>query len=170
MIELFASAVREYGLPSRVRSDKGGENVGISMYMLEHPLRGPGRGSMICGKSVHNQCIERLWRDVFSGVIHLYYQLFYHMEENMVLDPVNECHLYCLHYVFLPRINKHLKLWTEGWMQHRICTAGNQTPMQLYIFGLLHNSNSEHRTSVELRDPLSQVMNVYINLISYVFT
>ena len=110
VLQLFVNAVREYGLPSRVRSDKGGKNVGISMYMLEHPLGGPGRGGMICGKSVHNQRIERLWRDVFTGVIHLYYQLFYHMEENRVLDPLNESHLFCLHYVFLPRINKHLKL------------------------------------------------------------
>ena len=72
-MELFQEAISCWGLPSRVRSDKGGENVQVSIFMLSHPERGLGRDSMITGKSVHNQRIERLWRDLFYQVACLFY-------------------------------------------------------------------------------------------------
>ena len=62
--DLFLQAVRKFSLPSRVRSDQGGENRLVALHMICH--WGPERRSMIVGSSVHNQRIERLWRDVFS--------------------------------------------------------------------------------------------------------
>ena len=62
----FCGAIAEYGLPSRVRTDRG--------------------GSIITGRSVHNQRIERLWRDLFSGCICYFYHLFYFMEGEGILD------------------------------------------------------------------------------------
>ena len=76
LVDCFITAVINYGLPSRVRSDMGLENVKIADYMIEK--HGVGRGSMITTKSTHNQRIERLWRDVYTGVLGFFYQAFFY--------------------------------------------------------------------------------------------
>lgn len=78
VLELLLTATRKYGWPPRVRSDLGWENVDVASVQIA--ARGTGRGSHIAGSSVHNQRIERLWRDTFRCVCHLYYSLFYEME------------------------------------------------------------------------------------------
>ena len=71
--ECFLHAVQNFGLPSRVRSDQGSENVLVATHMLER--RGCDRNSMLTGSSTHNQRIERLWRDMHASVTVLYYKL-----------------------------------------------------------------------------------------------
>ena len=66
VFDLFWKATRQFGIPSRVRSDKGGENYKVYYYMIAmQGMQGTGQGSHIAGSSTHNQHIERLWRDVY---------------------------------------------------------------------------------------------------------
>ncbi|VDI45885.1 Hypothetical predicted protein [Mytilus galloprovincialis] len=136
VLDSFKTAVVNYGLPLRVRSDKGQENSLVADFMIKE--RGPNRGSMITGKSCHNQRIERLWRDVFEGVLCYYYDLFHFMEEECFLDISDDNKMYALHHVFLPKINEKLSVWAQAWGKHRIRTA-KSSPLRLFTAGMINN-------------------------------
>lgn len=67
VLESFVNAVARYGVPSRVRTDRGGENNAVCLMM--NVFRGFNRGSAIQGRSVHNQHLERLWGDLWRGLV-----------------------------------------------------------------------------------------------------
>ena len=113
----------------------------IAQHMIQH--RGESRNSMIVGSSVHNQRIERLWKDMHKCVTSLYYRLFYFMEQNDLLHPLNEKHLFALHYIYIPRINRALTLFMNGWNHHPIRTAHHKSPYMLFNSGMLLLQHSE---------------------------
>ncbi|XP_059892813.1 uncharacterized protein LOC132446501 isoform X2 [Gadus macrocephalus] len=118
----FLEATRLHGVPSRDRGDQGVENVDIAHFMFER--RGTGRASFISGKSVHNQRIERMWRDVWMAVTCIFYDVLHTLEEDGVLDIANIMHLFCVHYVFLPRLRSALQVFVAGWNHHPLRTEG----------------------------------------------
>lgn len=124
-----------------MRSDQGLENILVARHMVDK--RGAERHSMITGSSTHNQRIERLWRDMHRSVTVLYYRLFYFMEHHNLLIPLNEYHLWALHYVFLPRISRSLNEFRNSWNNHPMRTSNHKSPLQLFTAGLLLLQNSQ---------------------------
>ena len=141
VLELFLDAVKSDGdlWPSRIRVDKGVENVLVCDAMVN--ARGEGRGSFIAGPSTHNQRIERLWRDVFGCVCHLFYYTFYAMESSGILQIGDPVHLFALHLVFIPRINKALSEFMEAFNHHKVRTERNWSPIQMWMNGMMHADN-----------------------------
>lgn len=155
MLTQFVKATCLYGLPSRVRSDHGGENSQIALFM--NLVQGVERRSHITGESVHNQRIERLWRDVFLHVLQYFYNLFHSLEDSEVLDPDDDIHKLSLHIVFLPEIQKRLNLFRNGWNHHKMRTEHNKTPVQIWTAGMLSNmeANCTAINNVFGEDPFS---------------
>uniref|UniRef100_A0A7M5UAN7 Integrase core domain-containing protein n=1 Tax=Clytia hemisphaerica TaxID=252671 RepID=A0A7M5UAN7_9CNID len=102
--------------------------------MLDH--HGLENNPVLTGRSVHNQRIERLWLDVKLKVNCIFIDLFRNFEENGLLDPANEVHLFALQYIFCPSINKKLQEFMSSWNNHPIRTEKNSTPLQLWIEGI----------------------------------
>ena len=67
---------------------------------------------------------------------------FIFLEIQSLLDLLNEVHLFALSYIYLPRINRALNVFREGWNHHRIRTAHNRLPHQLFVSGMLQLHSS----------------------------
>uniref|UniRef100_A0A672M759 Integrase catalytic domain-containing protein n=1 Tax=Sinocyclocheilus grahami TaxID=75366 RepID=A0A672M759_SINGR len=121
VMDQFVNATVQYGVPSRVRCDHGGENNAVCLFMEVC------RGSAMRGRSTHNQKIERLWGDVWRGTINVYHSLFTLLEQDGMIDPINEKHMWAVHY----------NIFVNQWNHHRLRTARCMSPYQIFVRGCL---------------------------------
>ena len=148
VLDLFQNSVALFYLPDHIRSDRGGKNMDIWRYIIAN--HNHVYSCVITESSVHNERVERLWRDVNRSV----YSIFATLESNGLFDPLNEVDLYCLHYIYSPRIHRCLNEFKESWNHHSISTGGCQTSYQLY-FGVTymnqtHNYNLRTYTNIDV--------------------
>lgn len=144
------------------RLTKGRENVLIARHMIKY--KGVNRKLVLVGSSVHNQRIERLWRDSHRCAISLYYQLFFFLEENELLNPLDKEHMYALQYVFVRKVNKSLEVFRGAWNNHGIQTANEKSPLLMFTSGILTLRHSG-LTAFDFLTQLVSIMSLKIMIV-----
>lgn len=124
----FVSAVETFGRPLRVRTDHGGENTDVWRNMVA----ANEEQSVIVGSSVRNQRVERFNFDINANVTRQFAAIFRDLEFEGCLSAANDTDLFCLQYVYTPRINKVLHEFIAAHNHHVISTEGSSTPLQLF--------------------------------------
>lgn len=145
VLQHFLSSLPQFRCPLRIRSDHGTENIAVARWMLEK--HGVDKKPFVTGRSVHNQRIERLWVDVKTYVASHFIDIFKQMENDEILDPDNEMHLFSLHFIFVPRVNRLLEEFKSSWNNHPLRTERNMTPIQLWTKGFFVFENLLTETS-----------------------
>ena len=77
---------------------------------------------MIVGSSVHNQHVERHNRAANEQELSVFREEFHQLESEGLLDLFNETDLFCLHYVYLPRINRSISEFIAAHNNHAVST------------------------------------------------
>jgi hypothetical protein len=120
----YIKSVRELGfIPRTLRLDAGTENVvmaDVHQLLRQDQLNNFASKSVIIGKSVHNERIERFWSYLVMTYTRSCIDLFKDMRDSGVLDVSNAFHIECLRFCFIPVVQCDLNLVTETWNDHRI--------------------------------------------------
>lgn len=59
------------------------------------------------------------------------------MDDQGILNFLCELHLFCPHFIYLPRIQMAVKEFRNMWNNYRLSTEGGQTPLQLWHTGIV---------------------------------
>ena len=91
---------------------------------------------------MYNCHVERSHRDIYSEVLCFLARTLSCLEDNELLDPLNELHLFALHYTFiLESISAYRNLRASGKIIHYLLKK-NLSPIQLNTAGMLENEHS----------------------------
>ena len=124
--------------------------------MIQHQ----GEYGVIAGKSVQNQRVERLNGDLNWHVNCPFSEIFHDLELRGELNPKNDLNLFCLHFVYLPRINRAILQFGASYNCHSLSSEKNATPLQLFWANQnlikLHRDHKVFYPEVSVTDLLSR--------------
>ena len=135
----------------------GGENVLVGRMIQQNG------GLHLKGKSVHNQRIERMWRDCRLFCFDFFTALFSEMECEDILDSTNSIHIAALQYVFIPRLNRALNNFSNAHNNRPCRSLHNRTPSQSFILSRLNYTPDvpEELPAIEEHIPITlSVLNI----------
>ena len=66
----------------------------------------------------------------------MYYNLFSGMEDEGILDVDDMIQLFCLHYVYIQRINSSLTQFMRAWNKHPMESVQGLSPEQQWVVGM----------------------------------
>ena len=81
-----------------------------------------------------------------------------------MLDPANEVHMFALHHVYLPRINRNLQMFQEAFNRAPLSTERGCSPTQLWIRGMLGVMHFDLQVAHEFNNQEVQ----YCSYLSYI--
>lgn len=91
-----------------------------------------GENSVLTRRSVYNQRTERFNWDLNRNCCDVFAPIVYEQESMEALDVDNETDKFCLHFVYIPRINHSLDAFKPAFNNHSISSEGNRIPTQLF--------------------------------------
>ena len=91
------------------------------------------------------------------------------METEGVLDPDNERHIFCLHVVYQPIINDMLQKFSNAWLNHKMRTVSNKSPLQMFIMGMQQIQHENRTIANEYFENLSEVQRTTVKIIVSVY-
>ena len=100
------------------------------------------RGSIIIGKSAHDQRIERTRVDVYKGSLCVFHDHFTSLEASGILNINNPVHMFALHFTYRPIIQRRLDDFARAFNRHPISIEGGTSPIQLWTKGVIQSGRS----------------------------
>ncbi|XP_057305663.1 uncharacterized protein LOC130644179 isoform X1 [Hydractinia symbiolongicarpus] len=137
ILTAFKNSVDKYSWPNMISTDERDEKAHVWKAMVEE------KGDMsveMSTKLERVQWITIIKNDLNAHIFNPVIETFTELEQEGSLNISNETDLFCLHFVYLPRINKLLQDFMTGYNSCAIPKGSGATPSQIFY---AHNDNTE---------------------------